>query len=120
MLILKYKNDPHYKFSLTSGATPWNILVTLVLWVASGILWWFDNLAFAIAAFILGVIMCIVNAINSAGDFLREKSVRQPAKLSRMISSVDWFLPVGCQMSNLLISWHLFFHIVKKRPFIKC
>ncbi|OQR79569.1 hypothetical protein BIW11_05645 [Tropilaelaps mercedesae] len=93
MLILKYKNDPHYRFSLANGATPWNLLVTVVLWTASGILWYLDNLTLAVVALVLGVIMCLVNALNSAGDFLREKSVRQPAKLSRMISSVDWFLP---------------------------
>lgn len=94
MLILKYKNDPHYKFSVAYGATPWNLLVTVSLWIASGILWYLENFTLAVVGLCLGALMFVICAINSAGDFLREKSVRQPAKLSRMLSRLDWLTPV--------------------------
>ena len=100
MLIVKYKNDPHYKFSFAYGATPWNMLITVSLYVASGILWHFDNVTLAIAGLCFGTLMLVICVINSAGDFLREKSVRQPAKLSRMLSRFDWLTPVREQVNS--------------------
>ncbi|XP_028968415.1 uncharacterized protein LOC114828432 [Galendromus occidentalis] len=93
ILILKYKNDPHYKFSVAYGATPWNSLITVSLWIASCLLWYYEYVTLAIVGLCLGSLMFVVCVINSAGDFLREKTVRQPAKLSRMLSRLDWLTP---------------------------